>query len=111
MKKLFQFFKKKPLVADLYPELSNMSGLKIALNSEFLKINSRLSVSDDHALLKMPITYARVEMERKFSQIYLAANEKLYLPDFWRDGVCLAHGKTDDLRELAKALNFWLCED
>src|ERR1700748_2554781 len=112
MKKLLQFFKRRPSTTTSYPELSSVGGLENALNLEFRKINSPLSVSDDGALsAKMPVTYARVEKENKFSQIYLAADEKLYLPDFWRDGVCLAHGKTDNLRELAKVLTFWLCED
>jgi hypothetical protein len=88
-----------------------VGGLKNALNFEFHKINSPLTVLDDEALSKLPVTYARVEKEKKFSQIYLAADEKLYLPDFWRDGVCLAHGQADNLTELAKALDFWLCED
>ena len=112
MKNLLQFFKRRPSTTTSYPELSSVGGLKNALNLEFRKINSPLSVLDDGALsTKMPVTYARVEKEKKFSQIYLAANEKLYLPDFWRDGVCLAHGKTDNLRELAKVLTVWLCKN
>jgi len=33
------------------------------------------------------------------------------LPDFWKDGVCLAHGQTGNIGELSKALGFWCCGD
>ena len=111
MKKIIQFFKRRNPTTKQYVELSTKGALNNALNVEFQRINSPLRVSDDEALSKMPPAYARVEKDKKFSQIYLAANEELYLPDFWRDGVCLAHGQTDNLTVLAMALNFWLCED
>lgn len=60
---------------------------------------------------KLPFAYARIEKGSKFSQVCLAADEKLYLPDFWRNGVCLAHARTDDILDLAKVIDFWLNHD
>lgn len=92
------------------PEISAAGGLKKALDLEFNKINSPLRVFDDEMLSQTSTTYVRIENARKFSQIYMTVDKKLYLLDFWRDGVCLANGQTDNLAELAKVLNFWLCE-
>ncbi len=94
-----------------YPELKKAGGLANAINLEFEKLNSTLRVAVDTYYDKIPVTYARVENANKFSQIYIAAEEKLYLPDFWRDGVCLAHGSTDNISQLAKAVNYWLTQN
>lgn len=95
----------------LYPELEEVGGLRNALAAEFGRLDSGLKDVSDSSSDIMPFTYSRVEKANKFSQVYLAAQEKLYLPDFWREGVCLAHGKTSSLTELAKAVDFWLCKD
>jgi len=95
----------------MYPELDAAGGLDNALNAEFIKLDSCLSILSDSSLGKMPFTYSVVEKGKKFSQIYLAAKERLYLPDFWKEGVCLAHGQTNNLVDLAKCLDFWLCKD
>src|SRR5580765_4064334 len=95
----------------MYPELEKAGGLSNALNLEFAKINSTLKAAVDDNLNKLPFTYARVENGYKFSQIYIAAEEKLYLPDFWRNGACLAHAKTDTILNLAKAVDFWLSQE
>jgi len=95
----------------MYPELEEAGGLRNALAAEFSKIDSCLKDMPDSSSDIMPSTYSRVEKGKKFSQVYLAAKEKLYLPDFWQEGVCLAHGKTSSLTELAKVLDFWLCKD
>lgn len=95
----------------MYPELDAAGGLGNALNAEFIRLDSCLKILSNSSLDKMPFPHSIVEKGKKFSQIYLAANEKLYLPDFWKEGVCLAHGATDNLVDLAKCLDFWLCKD
>ena len=92
----------------MYPELKKAGGLPIALNIELVKINSKFRVSDDDDLGKLPVTYARVQNGNKFSEVCIAAKEKLYLTDFWRDGVCLANASTNNIADLAKVVNFWL---
>lgn len=93
----------------MYPELEKAGGLQNAIDIELEKLNSVLRVSKDSELDKFPLTYARIEYGQKFSQVYIGAEEKLYLPDFWKDGVCLAHGKTKNISDLVKVLDFWLC--
>lgn len=95
----------------MYPELEKVGGLKNAIDFEFEKLNSTLRVSRDSKLDEIPMTYARIENGQKFSQVYIGAAEKIYLPDFWNEGVCLAHGQTKNISDLTQALQFWLCND
>lgn len=95
----------------MYPELKKVGGLANAINLEFEKLHSSLKVVVDKNYDKIPVTYARVENGNKFSQIYLAAEKKLYLPDFWRDGVCLAHGSINSTSDLAQAVQYWLTQN
>lgn len=103
--------KSKLFSKTMYPEIEKAGGLTNALNLEFAKINSLLKVSTNGDLDKLPFTYARVENGGKFSQIYIAAEEKLYLPDFWKDGVCLAHAQTSNILDVLQAVDFWLNHD
>ena len=95
----------------MYSELDAAGGLGNALQAQFDQLCSCLTVSSDGLSDNKSVTHSRVERGKKFSQIYRAAEEPLYLPDFWREGVCLAHGQTDNLGALAKSLDFWLCKD
>jgi hypothetical protein len=95
----------------LYPELEEAGGLISAINLEFEKLNLTLAAKADESYDKLPVTYARVEHGNKFSQVYIAANEQLYLPDFWRDGVCLANASTNSISDLAQVISYWLTED
>lgn len=95
----------------MYPELENVGGLHNAIDIELKKLNSTLRVSQDSELDKIPLTYARIENGPRFSQVYIGAEEKIYLPDFWKEGVCLAKGQTKDISELAQVLEFWLCKE
>jgi hypothetical protein len=96
------------MIVDFYPEVSAAGSLTNALNLEFKKISSELRCSDNNSDVKYPFHYVRVERKGRFSQIYLAGHSKLYLPDFWRDGVCLAHGTIDNIVSLAEIINYWL---
>ena len=109
--RLFKIFKSKTPIQTMYPELGKVGGLQNAINIEFEKLNSILRVSQDDELNKIPFTYARIENGQKFSQIYIGAKEKIYLPDFWKEGVCLAHGQTKNISDLAQAIDLWLCND
>jgi len=108
MNRLLQNIKSKLFRKSMYPELEKAGGLSNALNHEFEKLNSILRTSINADEDKLPIAYSRVESGNKFSQIYIVAERKHYLPDFWRDGVCLAHGSTDNISELILAVDYWL---
>lgn len=110
-KKILNIFKSKTTILKMYPELENVGGLGNAIENELKKLNSALRVSKNNELDIIPFTYARIENGQKFSQVYIGAEEKIYLPDFWKEGVCLANGHTKDISELSKAIEFWLCND
>jgi len=111
LKKFLNIFRSKTSQQKMYPELEEAGGLKNAIDSEFKKINSVLRVLRSTELDKIPLTYARIENGQKFSQVYIGAEEKLYLPDFWKAGVCLANAKTNNISDLVQALDLWLCND
>lgn len=94
-----------------YPEIESAGGFVPALNVAFKNIGSVLRVSNELNGNTFPGSYALIEHDDKFSQIYIASEEKLFLPDYWRQGVCLAHGKIDELELLAKSIEFWLNND
>lgn len=94
----------------LYSELIKAGGFHNALNVGFEKISSVLRVEkvDEDSLFESKITYARIKNNNKFSQVYLASESKMYLPDYWKEGVCLANGSTDNLLWLVKSIDKWL---
>jgi len=95
----------------MYPEIEKAGSLGNALDIEFTQIKSFLRVDRNYGTDKAPLTYAVVLNNDKFSEVYTAVNEKLYVPDFWRDGVCLANGSTSDIAQLIKSIDFWLRND
>lgn len=109
--RLIKIFKSKAPIQTMYPELDKVGGLQNAIDIGFETLNSTLRVTQDSELDKIPLTYARIENGQKFSQVYIGAEEKIYLPDFWKEGVCLAHGQTTSISDLAEVLDFWLCND
>ncbi|MEO5685383.1 MAG: DUF6193 family natural product biosynthesis protein [Chitinophagaceae bacterium] len=110
MNSLIYKLKSKLFRQTKYPEIEKVGGLANAINFEFEKLNSALKVAVDEHYDEIPVTYAKVEKGNKFSQIYIATEEKLYLPDFWLDGVCLAHGSIASLSDLAQAVHYWLTQ-
>lgn len=110
--RLLKIFKSKTPIQKMYPELEIVGGLQKAIDIEFEKLNSDLrTTKDNDDLDKLPLTFALIENGQKFSQVYIGAEEKIYLPDFWKEGVCLAHGQTKNISDLAQVLDFWLCND
>jgi hypothetical protein len=106
--RLLKIFKSKTTTQTMYPELEKVGGLQNAIDIEFEKLNSDLRVTRDSDLDIIPLTFALITNGQKFSQVYIGAEEKLYLPDFWKEGVCLAHGQTDNISDLGQVLEFWL---
>jgi len=109
--KVVKFINRKIFNRTMYPEIEKAGGLSKALNFEFAKINSPLKVAIENSIDKLPFDYVKVENKNKFSQVLIGAEEKLYLPDFWKEGACLANGQTENILELAKVLDFWLNQD
>jgi hypothetical protein len=95
---------------DLYPDLIAFGGLANALQSALREIGSALNVSELDKGINF-VVYASVESRSRFSQVYIAAEERLFLFDFWARGVMLAQGQTPHLAEMARAIDKWVASD
>lgn len=93
--------------SDLYPDVIAAGGLSNALQSALEKIGSTLVVKELDKRYNF-VAYARVEGRACFSQVYIAADERCFLFDFWKKGVCLAHGRTPDLGVMSQAIDRWI---
>jgi hypothetical protein len=94
-----------------YPDLVTKGGLVNALNAELQMIGSPLTACglSDQKPSGFP-TYASVESGDSFCQVYIAAEERLFMHDFWRKGVCLAEGMTPRIHDVAISINAWVSE-
>jgi hypothetical protein len=90
----------------LYPDLATADGLVNALQAALIEIGSPLTVADLDS--RVPFAYALVKSGPRSSQVYIAANERLFLFDFWNRGVGLAQGKTPNLSDAARAISRWV---
>ena len=91
----------------LYPDLVAAGGLCNALQAALTAAGSGLRVSGLDPAVNF-VVYARVESGPRFSQVYIAAQERLFLFDFWSRGVMLAQGGTPDLAGVAGAIDRWI---
>ena len=92
-------------ITALYPDLIEQGGLGNALQAVLSSIDSSLSVSGHD---KSAPAHARVELGYRFSQIYIAAKTRMFSFDFWNRGVCLAHGATPEILEVARSIDTWI---
>jgi len=92
---------------DLYPDLIVSGGLENTLQSALREIGSALTVSELDKDLSLAMC-ACIESGARFSQVYVAAEERLFIFDFWARGVCLAQGQTPRLDETVRAIDKWV---
>ena len=89
-----------------YPDLAALGGLSNSLQVALRQIGSSLTVWKAEEPFNF-IEYARVEKAPRSSQVYVAAQERLFLFDFWARGVNFATGQSPDLPEAARAIAHW----
>jgi hypothetical protein len=94
-------------INDFYADLVALGGLANALQSAFREIGSSLTVSALDKSIDF-LAFASVKLGSRFSQVYIAALERLFLFDFWARGVMLAQGQTPHLTEMARAIDRWV---
>lgn len=95
----------------MYIKIAKVGDIDKDLNIEFEKINSPLRVMSYPGGRDLPFVCAIIENKTKSSEVSLAEGDRLYLPDFWKDGVCMATGSFTDITQLVTALDFWLRDD
>jgi len=91
-------------IRDKYPDLVAWGGLPEGVQAALREVGSALTVSQPEWF----IPHARVQSGARFSQVYIAADERLFLFDFWAHGVLLANGRTPHLTQMASAIDIWV---
>lgn len=89
----------------LYDDVLAFGGLKAAVQDALSRHGSSLQAKDLE-LEGFP-AHTLVEAGDRFSQVYLAKTERLFLVDFWEKGVCLANANTPALPDLARVIHAW----
>jgi hypothetical protein len=94
-------------IPELYPDLMEQGGLANALQAALRRVGSSLAVSEPDRSVPF-VVYGRVESGNRFSQIYIGARTPMFCFDFWNRGVCLAHGATPEILDMARAIDQWI---
>jgi hypothetical protein len=89
----------KTLNARLYPDLQQAGGLGPALQQALEELGTMLRV---HEMDEPFIVYAAVRTAERSSQVMVAADQRAFHVDFWKQGVQYGSGWTSDLREVAQ---------
>src|SRR5262245_8571314 len=98
----------KQISRELYPDLTDAGSLAAALRTALRELASVLDVDAEEPLLPFP--YARVAKDARFSQMYVAADERLFLVDFWSEGIAYGMAACNNPTLAADAINFWIAE-
>src|SRR5262252_9340226 len=98
----------KQVSENLYPDIVSAGGLVAALREALGELPSVLEVDPEEPLIPLP--FARVAKESRFSQVFLAANERLFVLDFWSDGVSYGKAACMSLTQASYAINLWISE-
>ncbi len=97
----------KEIDAKYYPDIAEAGNLQTGISKSLASNGSHLiatSTTEDF------IPYAMVEMGNRSSQIYLADGQRLFLFDFWSEGVLFGDGSSDDLSNVTRAIHVWISE-
>jgi len=93
-------------VTDLYPDIVAAGGLSNALAQAFVELKSPLQPAPWVNF----ISHARTEAGSRFCQMFIAAQERLFLFDCWSRGVSYGRGSTSSLHDAAHAIHVWIIE-
>jgi hypothetical protein len=92
--------------SSFYADVTEAGSLARAIQTQLEAIGSSLRVNEGPAIF--PFANASVRHNRRLSQIHTAKNERLFLFDFWDQGVYLAHAGTHSLPQVAEAVDAWI---
>src|SRR5687768_8531994 len=96
----------KEVDAKYYPDVAQAGNLQTAISNSLANISSQLVATSAENF----IPYARIKMGTRSSQIYLAEGQRLFLFDFWHEGVLFGNGSDNDISNVARAIHFWVSE-
>jgi len=98
----------KEIDKTLYPDIAEAGSLDIAISKHLSALGSRL-VAEGTETSKV-LLYARVEAAPRFSQIYIAAEQRLFLFDFWSEGVLFGNASCENIIEVARSIHAWIAD-
>jgi hypothetical protein len=96
-----------------YSDVTEAGGLGRAIQAHLKAIGSRLCVKKSAQDFSgvIPFDWEVVQEKQRFSQIKIAKHQRLFMLDFWDQGVCLAHGTTPLLSKVAEVIDAWIAEE
>ncbi len=96
----------------IYRDIAEAGGLGPAIQAQLTAIGSSLSMTkaDPDTAGLFPFNWEAVRGNDRSSQIMVAKHNRLFMMDFWDKGVCLGHGSTPLILEVAEAMNAWIAD-
>ena len=96
----------KEVDATFYPDIVEAGSVSAALSRSLSDIGSYL-VADESPVNKF-IPYVCVKEGLRFSQTQLGSDQRLFLTDFWSQGVMFGSGSSENLSDIALAIHAWI---
>lgn len=97
----------KDRLQQLYPELADGTTIRELFNAALLQIGSGL-VDADESRRFFASSYARFAVRPRSSQIFIAAEKREFIADYWDHGVHLANGPCSDLMAVSYSVDQWV---
>lgn len=98
----------KEIDSSLYPDIAKAGSLDVAISKSLSDAGSNLVADGTEVNKFMP--YARVEDGSRFSQIHIAGGQRLFLFDFWSEGVVFGNASSDDISDVARSIHAWIAD-
>ena len=98
----------KEIDKTLYPDIAQAGSLDVAISKSLSDVGSKL-ISDGTEVNKF-MPYARVENGSRFSQIHIAGGQRLFLFDFWSDGVVFGSASCSEISDVARSIHAWITD-
>ncbi len=98
----------KEVDAILYPDVVEAGSINAALSKSLANIGSYL-IADESPINKF-MPYVHVKEGVRSSQTQLGGGRRLFLIDFWSQGVMFGSGSSENLSDIARAIHMWIVE-
>lgn len=98
----------KEIDTTLYPDIEKAGGLSVAISKGLADIGSGLFA--DKTSVEQFIVYAHVEEGLRSSQVYIAGGQRLFLFDFWFEGVMFGNASCENITDVVRAIHTWIVD-
>lgn len=101
-----------------YPDLVEHGGLVAALQAALDRLGFFVQsrdleggIFDEERWKDRFPAIALVSSDKRDCQLFIGANERVFVFDLWQEGICMAAGKTPSLDDVARVLGTWTTTD